>query len=63
MVELNNGTAASTLKVCVMRHGETSFIQEHLERCKARKAAGIVNSNLNPEEIKQREIDFNEHAS
>ena len=62
MVELNNGSAAGKMKVCVMRHGETSFIQEYMERINARKAAGISNKDLTPEQIKQREIDYNEHS-
>ena len=62
MVELNNGSAAHKLKVCVLRHGETSYIKEYIERQEAKKAAGIFDDNLKPEEIKQREIDHHEHA-
>ena len=45
-----------------MRHGETSYIAEYCERKNARIAAGIDENALSPAEVKQREIEHNNHA-
>ena len=62
MVENNSNSDNQKVKVCVMRHGETSYIAEYMERINAKKAAGFVRENQTAEEFRLGEIDFNNHA-
>ena len=42
-----------------MRHGESVYIRNYIERVNARKAAGINENALTDEEIREREIVHN----
>ena len=59
MVEVSD---QAKVKVCLMRHGQTSFLQEYVARRDARRAAGIDDEQLTPEEIKQRNLEHDQHS-
>ena len=64
MVENNNVISddnSRKVKVCLMRHGQTTYIEEYQQRKAARDAAGWVYEQMTDEEVRQWEAEFHEH--
>ena len=46
----------------LVRHGESTYIEEYLKRKAERKALGIVESELSSEEVAMRELEHAKHS-
>ena len=60
--KMAEAVSSAPLKICMVRHGNTSYLDEYRERRDADEAKGIDIATLTPEQRMQKTIDFNTHS-